>query len=75
MFVVEAYIVGEKVERAVVGECLRYGNRRCCGFIVGSRCWRSLLSLWFLEDVVLCDEVACAGVEGAGEEGAHYEVG
>ena len=59
MFVVEADVVGEDVEGAVVGESFGYGDG-------GVFCDAGLL----IKDVVLGDEMPCAGMEGACEERA-----
>jgi hypothetical protein len=71
VLVVQAHVVREQVQHAVVRESLR--RRRKLGFLA--------LLVGFLqrarvlcEDIVLGDEVACDGVQGAGEEGAQDEV-
>ena len=53
MFVVEADVVGEEVQGAVVGECFGDGDG-----VGGVFCDAGCL----IEDVVFGDEVACAGV-------------
>ena len=70
MFVVQANIIGEEVERTVVRVCLRwFAHRRW--FVFGDLAGIRGLG----EDVMFCDEVAGARVEGACQEGGEYEVG
>lgn len=65
MFIVQAHIVGQEIERAVVGKSLGDGNQTG-----GIPCRLGL----FLENVVLCDEMAGARVERAREKRAENEV-
>lgn len=85
VLVVQAYVVGENIERAVVGIGLRRGQVRkgVGGFSLGSGLGLQVLQLGqglgaagfhVREEVVLGDEVACAGVQGSGEEGAGDQV-
>lgn len=59
MLVVQADVVGEPVERAVVGKGLRDRN-----LILGVALCRGDGFVY----VVLCDEVGCERVQAAGEE-------
>lgn len=71
VLVVQAHVVGQHVQNAVVGECL--WRRRQLGLLA--------LLIGFLqrtrmlcENVMLGNEVACDRVQGAGEERAQDEV-
>lgn len=65
VLVVQADVVGEPVEWAVVGEGLRDGDVVLRVLLLRSD---------GLVDIVFGDEVACKGVEAAGEEGGNEEV-
>lgn len=67
MLVVQAHVVRQKVQRAIIRERLRDRDGRIAwpGGLTPGRA---------VEDVVFGDEVARAGVQGAGEEGAEDEV-
>jgi len=68
VFVVQADIVSEQIERSVVRE--RLGDGRVAGGIFGGFVGEALA----VEDVVLGDEVARTGVQGAGQEGRGDEI-
>ena len=65
MFVMQAHIISQKVQRAIVGECLR--DRRQFGRVPSVRGL-------FLEHVMLRDEMRRARVQRAGQEGTHDQV-
>ena len=65
VLVVQADVVGEEVERAVVAE--RLGDGQVVGRVAGLRGH-------LLVDVVLGDEVAGGRVQGSGEEGREEQV-
>jgi hypothetical protein len=71
VLVVQADVVREQVQHAIVRESLRWRRQlRFLALLVGFLQRARVLC----KDVVLGDEVACDGVQGAGEEGAQDEV-
>lgn len=81
VLVVQADVVGEEIERAVVRVCLRGREGvqrvvclllRLLGVVLFGDGLGAVVDA--REEVVFCDEVAGAGVQGAGEEGAQEEV-
>lgn len=71
VLVVQANVVGEQVQRAIVGERLWWRGE--LGFLA-LRVGVLLRARVLREDVVLGDEVACYWVKGACQEGAQDEV-
>ncbi|KAI9642792.1 hypothetical protein NHQ30_008524 [Ciborinia camelliae] len=65
VLVVQAHVVGQHIQRAVVGKRLRDQH---------ARLWVPRCVVLFLEDVVLGDEVPGAGVQRSGEKGGEDEV-
>lgn len=82
VLVVQAHVVGEDIQWAVVGVCLRRGEgvqwmwSGCFGSGFGLQLREGFgpAVLHVREEVVLGDEVAGAGVQGSGEEGAGEQV-
>lgn len=74
VLVMQADIVSEDIERAVVRVCLRGRQRvervRDLRLLVLFQLGQGLCTaaLHVREEIVLRDEVACAGVQGSGEE-------